>query len=174
MATVDKFTTPESGTYYALYMGSTYVTDPQEKNALKMAARMVLEQEADFFRNAAEVNVQLLEKQVKVIRRRYSHPQEQYFLKFPYSSVSACFILRENTKIVSIGVGQPNGTTNAHVFMLITSQTAEQMVADIIQHFNVPASGDAKPADAMPTDTVERPKSAQIQREMASVCLLDW
>jgi len=161
--------TAENGPYYALYLGSAFITDPQKKDALKMSARMVLEDEQTIVRQSCEVDIHLGESQVKVTRRT----SNKNLIQFGYGSISACFILRENTKIVSIGVGQPNSTTNAHVFMLTTSILADQMINNIIKHFSEPemsfeATPNIKPFAAEP------PKSVDVHTQMASACLLDW
>jgi len=160
----------EKGPYYGLYMGSTYVIDPQKKEALKQAARAVLELEDQIVFQSFEVDLHLEEDQVKVTRTI----NKKTFLQFGYGAISACFILRENTKIVSIGVGQPNNATNAHVFMLTTSFLADQLIRNIIKHFDAPEmETNAKPALKEPT-VGEPPKSVNVHTQMASACLLDW
>ena len=135
LADVPSSTNLPDGQFYALYMGSSLVTDAQEKNALKMAARTLLEEEEQCFQSPCEVDIHLLPSGIKVMARQNSKPSSamssdsKVILYTPYRLVSACFIMREDSKMISLGVTDPKIVTHAHVFLFTTNQIAERMVS---------------------------------------------
>lgn len=167
---------PNSGQFYALYMGSTYVTDAQEKNALKMAARLLLEQDQQIVLSACEVDLHVLNGEIKAVRRVApdAAPCESIILQVPYHQVSACFILREDNKIVSIGVTDSKSISHAHVFMLTTIELAEKMVSMVLKKFSRFLEEDYVPLEVEVKQTISEPlKPEAVMLKAPPLCLFD-
>ncbi|KAJ6219161.1 hypothetical protein RDWZM_004973 [Blomia tropicalis] len=175
--------------FYALYLGSTFITNAQGRNALKMAARVVLHDDQRILNEACEVSLNILNDHIEVKRKSTSNKGEQFdltILNAPYHRVSACFILREDNKVVSIGVTERNHLSQAHIFMLTTSELASRMVTSILSNFRIENSSDCskltlkqasnemeKPIEIKRFDYEEKRSNSKLEVPNISTCILD-
>lgn len=128
--------------FYALYLGSSVITDSGDKKPIKIATRLIIDQE-DILAQSHEVNIIVDSSGIKVVRPTDSDNSEHKivnnsgtFINVDYDHVSSYFILREDNKVVSIVLTDNSFATKAHVFMLTNTDLARQLVTNIFHNFS--------------------------------------
>lgn len=142
----------EENVYSCCYLGTTLLTDATDRQSLKMSARAVLADDARVEAEALLVDLQLAEKELSMVR----HEQQTTVFSVRYSHVGACFILRENPRIVTLAVTEksPPGSfgTYGHILFMITPDDANSLVAAVLEKFS-PRVIQATPARGVSVST---------------------
>lgn len=148
----------EEHEYKCLYLGTTLLTDATDRQALKMSARAVLADDARMLAEALVVDLKVAKNELSLIR----HAQQTAVFSVRYSHLGACFILRENPRIVTLAVTEtsPPGSfsTYGHILLLVTPDEANSLVAAVLAKFSpqqVPSSVPSARAGSSSTASVD-------------------
>ena len=126
--------------FNCLFLGSALLTDATDRHTLKMAARAVLADDARIVREGFVVDLMLTNRELNMI----CHRAQTAAVSAEFEHISACFIVRENPRVVSLAITE-HSLNYALVFLMATPHEADSLVAAIVDKFGREAlDGDAQ------------------------------